>query len=153
MFLQWSKVNDYRHISVYSSTSNLRFLVNFFADDYRDYYHDMYYRVATSFNINFVYNDFAKYDMYIGFSEWEVDENMHCPDDEEFQNYVNESNSCKINQSNFMELAKNWMDMKKFKTPFAIIYRDENDWVYCKGFDSQEAMELFVKNYKPEVMH
>ena len=134
-------------------SSNLRFLVNFFRQDYRDYYKDMYYRVATSFDSNFVYNDFATKDMYVGFAEWEVDEDMRCPDDEEFPNYVNETNSYKINQDNFIELAKNLMEMKKKQIPFAIIYRDDYDWVHFKGFNSKEEMELFVTSYQPEIVH
>ena len=45
------------------------------------------------------------------------------------------------------------MEMKKKQIPFAIIYRNDNDWIDCKGFDSKEEMELFVENYKAEVMH
>ena len=91
--------------------------------------------------------------LYIGLAEWESDEDIACPSDEEFPTYVNESNSCKISVDNFIEFTKKWVSLKVTLPPFVIIYRDDNDWVDCKGFDTQEDMELFVKNYQPQVMH
>ena len=80
------------------SSSNLRFLVDFFRQDYRDYDKDIYHQMITLYNINFIYNNFATKDMYIGFAEWEIDEEMCCPHIEDFPTYVNQTNSCKINQ-------------------------------------------------------
>ena len=144
MFLRWSKVNDYRHVSDYSSQSNLRFLVNFFSSSYRPYDKKIFIHMLNLYDADFVYNDINNKDFYVGCSEWELDEEIDAPDDEEFQTYVNESNSCKISYDNYIEFAQNWLEMRNKQTPFAIIYRNDNDWIDCKGFDSKEEMELFV---------
>jgi len=153
LFLYKEFNNRYYNLIDFETTS-LRFLSDFFSDDYRPYDQQMFIRVVSCYNINFIYNDFKNNMFYIGFSEWELsDGEMHCPDDEEFPDYVNESNSCKIGIDNFIELAKKIMDMKKNPTPFAIMYRDDNDWIDFKGFDTQAEMESFIKNYQPEVVH
>ena len=90
--------------------------------------------------------------LYIGRADWELDEEVMCPLDEEFPNYVNETNSCKMSVDNYLEFRQKWVALKKALPAFAIIYRDNNDWVDCKGFDTKEEMELFVKNYQPQVM-
>lgn len=153
MFLRWSNFNKYRYINDHVSLSNLRFLVDFFSDDYRSYDTDLFQRTLSFYNSNFVYNDVNNKFFYIGCSEWELDEDAYYPSSEEFTNYVNQSNSYKINHDNFIELAANLIAMEKNHSRFALIYRDELDWVHCKGFATQADMELFVKNYKAEVAH
>ena len=134
--------------------SGLWDLNTFFSGDYRPYDQDLFKRVVSSYNITFVYNDFEKKMMYIGFSEWELsDGEMHCPDDEEFPNYVNVTNSCKMSVDNFIEFTKKWLVIKEALPPFAIMYRDNNDWVDCKGFDSKKEMEQFVKDHQLEIVH
>ena len=91
--------------------------------------------------------------MYIGFGEWFIDEDIDGPSWDEYSSYVNEANSCKISVDNFIEFTKKWMALKSVLPPFAIMYRDDHDWVDCKGFDSKEDMELFVKNYKQGMIH
>ncbi len=46
---------------------------------------------------------------------------------------------------NFKNFITKWVQLKQELPSFALIYRDEQDWVDCKGFETQEAMELFVK--------
>jgi len=111
-------------------------------------------QVVSCYNVSFIYHDFENKMLYIGFSEWELsDGEMHCPDDEEFPDYVNETNSCKINVDNYLEFRKKWVELKQQLPSFAIIYRDDNDWVDCKGFETQAEMESFIKNYQPEAVH
>ncbi len=125
----------------------------FFANDYRAYHQDIFTRELNLYNVTYVYNDFKNNMMYIGFGEWFIDEDIDGPSWDEYSNYVNENNSCKISTDNFIEFTKKWMTLKSALPPFAIMYRDDNDWVDCKGFDSKEDMELFVKNYKQEMIH
>jgi len=104
-------------------------------------------RELIFYNTTYVYNDFKNKMMYIGFAEWSIDEEIESPDEEEFSSYVNETNSCKISVDNFIELTGKWVELKLQLPPFAIIYRDDNDWIFCKGFDSKENMDLFVTDH------
>lgn len=150
MLLRWSRFNYYRHISDYVSSSNLRFLINFFSGDYRSDDKDLFNRMLSCYDASFVYNNFADKIFYIGSAEWELDEEIDAPRREEFSAYVNESNSYKITHDNFIELAEKLMHMKKNSMPFAVIYRNDNDWVNCKGFETQQAMEAFVQQAQQE---
>ncbi|MBP6870157.1 hypothetical protein KBC04_04705 [Candidatus Babeliales bacterium] len=151
MLLRWSKFDYYCHIENYASKSNLRFLINFLSDDYRPSDKNVFIRVVNCYNANFVYNDIQNKMFYIGSSEWELDEEIDAPSNEEFPSYVNETNSCKISQNNFIELAIFLIEMKKKTPPFAIIYRDDKDWVHCQGFDSKEEMEQFIQDFQQTV--
>lgn len=153
-YIELYKEKNDKYYTVTRPNPSLWHLHYFFENDYRSYDVDVFNRVINSYNITFIYNYFENNMMYVGFSEWSLsDGEMHCPDEEEFPKYVNETNSCKISVDNFKEFTKKWIEIKKALPPFAIIYRDENDWVHCKGFDSKEDMELFVKNYQPEKVH
>jgi len=113
--------------------------------DFRPWDQDFLTDAVSCYNVNFIYHDFEKKMLYIGFSEWENSEGeMHCPEDKEFQSYVNETNTCKINVNNFIEFTEKWVELKLQLPPFAIIYRDNNDWIFCIGFDSTEEMKVFV---------
>jgi len=130
-----------------SLKSSLNFLVKYLSSDYSKDDTLFLHNVVMCYNITFIYNDFYNSIFYIGFSEWEIsDGEMDCPEDEEFASYVNESNSCKISYDNFFEFIKKWDQLKQELLPFAIIYRDKNDWIDCKGFNLQEEMELFVEH-------
>lgn len=153
MLLRWSRFNYYRHISDYVSSSNLRFLMDFFSGDYTSEDKDLFIRIVSYYDANFVYNDLKNKIFYIGCSEWELDEEIEAPSREEFPNYVNEANSCKISYDKFIEFAEKLMIMKKYPTPFAFIYRDDNYWIDVQGFQTQEEMEAFVKNAKNNVIH
>ena len=71
---------------------------------------------------------------------------MPVPCDSTFPDFVNSANSCKINVHNFNEFIKIWLDIKKAEKLFALIYRNENDWIVCQGFDSKEEQNLFIAN-------
>lgn len=128
------------------TTSSLRFLRGYFEIDYKFYYEEyLLNNTVSSYNAYFVYHDKQNKILYIGLAEWEnSDGEIHCPDDSKFPHYVNEKNSCKINVDNFKEFIKSWNNLKQELPAFAIIYRDDQDWVDCKGFNTQEEMEAFI---------
>jgi len=66
----------------------------------------------------------------------------------ELGNYVTEDNSCKINTKNFIAFITEWLAIEELDSPFALIYRDEHDWIHCQAFQTQEEMEQFIVNYK-----
>ncbi len=129
-------------------------LNHFLEGDYRLLDQDIFIKTLNYYNAHFVYNDFKNEMMYIGFANWLIDEDIDGPPWDEFGNYINQLDSCRISVDNFKEFIKKWLVLKKEQNFFfMLIYRDDNDWVDCKGFDSQEEMELFVKNYQPQLMH
>jgi len=91
--------------------------------------------------------------LYIGRADWELDEEISCPSDTEFPRYVNDSNSCNMSVDNYLQFRQKWVELKQQLPPFALIYRDDNDWVYCKGFNFQEEMELFLNNVQQKIVH
>ncbi len=140
------KAMNHRYYSIEDfSASNLRFLVDFFSTDYRSYDTDLFHHKINLYNVNFVYNDIENKFFYIGCSLWELDEDFEQPSSEYFPMYVNDTNSCKISHDNFIKLATQLTTIKNNEIPFALIYRDKQDWIDCKGFATQETMELFVK--------
>lgn len=152
-FIQLYKEKNNRYHTLSRPNPPLWHLNYFFENDYSSSKMDIFNRELNLYNTTYVYNDFKNNMMYIGFGEWFIDEDIEGPSWDEYPNYVNETNSCKISIDNFIEFAKKWVALKKDLPPFAIIYRDNHDWVDCKGFNLKEEMELFVKNYQSEVMH
>ncbi|AXK61029.1 hypothetical protein [Candidatus Chromulinivorax destructor] len=153
LFLYKEFNNRYYSIVNHPNTS-LRFLSTFLAEDFRPWDTDFLIQPINLYNDNFIYHDFEQRMLYIGFSEWSLsDGEMHCPDEEEFPQYVNETNSCKMSVDNFMEFRQSWIAIKKNLPDFVLLYRDELDWVHCRGFATQADMELFVKNYTVQVAH
>lgn len=152
ILLYKSKLNDYCNLDKHPQ-SKLLDLNIFYSEDYSRSNEYVFIRELILNNITYVYNDFKNRMMYIGFGEWFIDGDIDGPAWEDYGTYVNEKNSCKITVDNFIEFTKNWLCIKEELPPFAIIYRDELDWIHCKGFATQSDMELFVKNYKAEVAH
>lgn len=124
-----------------------------FGGDFRRSEIDFLTQIVSCYNAHFIYHDFQNKLLYMGFGDWLIDSEIDGPSDEEFPTYVNETNSCKMSVDNYLEFRQKWVELKKALPAFAIIYRDDNNWVDCKGFDTKEEMELFVKNYQPQVMH
>ena len=151
--LYCSKPNTYLPLAKQLDNNSLSQLFFVIFSDFRPKEDDFLTHVVSCYNVSFIYHDFKNEMLYIGRSDWELDEEIDAPSDEEFPNYVNETNSCKISVSNYLEFRKNWITLKQNPLPFAIIYRDENDWIDCKGFNSKEEMELFVKSDKSEITH
>jgi len=151
VFLNKEKNNKYYTIN--QPDSSLWNLNYFFENDYRSYDKDIFIEEQIFYNVMYIYNDFKQKIMYIGFAEWSINEDIKGPSYEDFPYYVNEINSCKISHDNFIEFTQKWLEIKRTLPPFAIIYRDENEWIHCKGFDSKEDMESFVQNYQPAEIH
>jgi len=152
ILLYRSKLNKYFSIDEKSknSLSKLNYLL---LTDFRPWDNRFLTHSVNFYNVNFIYHDFENKMLHIGLSKWELDEEIDSPEQEEFPDYVNESNSCKINVDNYLEFRKKWVELKQQLPSFAIIYRDDNDWIFCKGFDTQAEMESFIKNYQPEAVH
>jgi len=139
--LYWSKQNSYVHLDNQLISSNLEFLALYFSVDYKFNQTDFFTQPFNFYSCTFIINDLIHKNFYVGYSE----EFYSLDDEESLEDLKLEGNSCKISHDNFVKLAQNWMDMKKKRTPFAIMYRDENDWLHCKGFDSKE--EIVANRY------
>ena len=146
LLLYRSKLDNYLSLDKEYKNISLSVLKFVLFSDFRPKEEDFLNQVVSCYNASFIYHDFEFNMLYIGRSDWELDEEVMCPADEEFPNYVNETNSCKMTVNNYLEFRKKWVAFKVALPPFAIIYRDDNDWVDCKGFNSKEEMELLVKN-------
>jgi len=153
LLLHKTSLNNYLIFNKTLGNNSLSQLFFILFSDFRPKEKDFLNQMVSFYNASFIYHNFKYNMLYLGRADWELDEDITCPSDEEFSDYVNENNSCKMSLENFLEFRKQWIALKQNLQPFAIIYRDEHDWVDCKGFDSKEAMELFVKNYQPAVEH
>ena len=89
---------------------------------------------------------FASHTMYVGFSEWEIRTEIPVPCDSTFHDFVNSSNSCKINLDNFHEFITTWLAIKRSGKSFAVVYRTMHDSILCQDFDSIEEQNLFIAN-------
>ena len=133
-----------------NSDSLLRYLRTYFSGDDRYYKDEMLTRDQSHYNETIIVNNLENKNLYILTKDHDIDN--HIPDDER-HGLTNEFNSCKISVDNFKEFRKQWLAIKEALPSFAIIYRDNYDWIHCKGFNSKEEMELFVKSYQPEKIH
>ena len=149
LFLYKSKYEDYHPIKN-SIASELLDLNDYYFRDYRYYDENLFTDDQSHYNETIIVNDLKDRIFYIVVKDFDIEN--HIPYDDRAE-LTNEFNSCKISHDDFIEFRKKWLVIKELLPEFAIIYRDDNDWIDCKGFDSKEEMELFVENYKPEVMH
>lgn len=124
-----------------------------FGGDFRPWDNDFLSRDINLYNAHFIYHDLENKILYMGFGNWLIDEEIDNPSWEELPEYLKKIKNCVMSVDNYLEFRQKWVQLKQTLPLFALIYRDDNDWVDCKGFDSKEEMELFVKNYQPEVMH
>ena len=147
ILLYQSHLNKYFAINekIKNSLGRLNYLL---LTDFRPWDNDFLYRDVNLYNANFIYHDFENKRLYIGFGDWLIDENIDSPCWEEFSNYVKQVETCPILVKNFIEFREKWLALKAVLPPFAIIYRDDNDWVDCKGFDSKEEMNNFMIQYR-----
>ena len=145
ILLYYSKIT-YMPLEKKWNNNSLSQLFSLLFGDFRPWDNSFLYQRVNCYNAHFIYHDFQTNMLYIGFGDWLIDENTDGPSDEEFPDYVNETNSCKMSVQNFLEFREQWVLLKQELPPFALIYRNDKDWIDCKGFESKEAMELFVKN-------
>ncbi len=152
IFLYRSKVDNYLPLDKKweNSLSILNYLL---LTDFRPWDEGFLHQDVNLYNANFIYHDFANKMLYIGFGDWLIDEEIDGPSSDEFFTYVKQIKTCSILVENFIEFKQKWIALKQALPSFAVMSRDDNDWVDCKGFDSKEEMELFVKNYQPEIAH
>jgi len=153
ILLYCSKPKNYLPLIKAWDNNSLSALFSMLFGDFRPSETDFLTQTVSCYNAHFIYHDFHNKLLYMGFGDWLIDSELTGPSDEEFPSYVNETNSCKMSVENYLEFRQKWVQLKKELPPFTIIYRNDNDWVDCKGFDTQEEMELFVKNYQPETIH
>ena len=143
------KFNKYIVDKLLGSPHGLYQLYMFIANDYHTSNVELLTMPRNAFDFTFLINDLENNIAYIGIHYDDPDHEFFHNDEE----YFNETNSCKITHDNFNEFSKQWIQLKKDLPPFALIYRDNFDWISCKSFDTQQAMEDFVKNYKDELVH
>ena len=56
-----------------------------------------------------------------------------------------------LTQKNFYQLVYNWDSLyQKNPVPFALLYKDENDWYDVIPFQTEEEMQNFVSNHLPK---
>ena len=132
--------------------SGLWDLNEYFLSDYKyyDYYQDFFDQEQIHGQETIVINDKQHKNFYILIIEHNIEE--HIPDDNRLA-LTNEANSCKISYDNFIEFRQQWVQLQQDLLPFALIYRDDNDWIACKGFVTQEEMELFVGDAQMNIIH
>lgn len=80
--------------------------------------------------------------MYIGYYPYaEYIERTSIPEIDQFV-------ECIIDRTNFLEFTENWLALENSSVPYALIYKNEHDWVDCKGFNTEEELYDFVINYR-----
>lgn len=148
-----SKLNNYLVLNEKYKKNSLAILDFVLFSDFKPHEDNFLIHPVNCYNVSFIYHDFKNKMLYIGRSDWELYDDIKSPSNEEFPQYVNETNSCKMSVDNFMEFRERWIEIKKTLSAFVLLYRDELDWVHCRGFASQADMEFFVKNYTVQVAH
>jgi hypothetical protein len=133
--------------------NSLSSLFSLLFGDFRPWDNDFLYHDINLYNAHFIYHDLENKILYMGFGDWLIDEEIDNPSWEELPEYLKKIKNCVMSVDNYLEFRKKWVALKEDSVPFAIIYRDDHDWVDCKGFNSQEEMELFVKNYQIKEIH
>ncbi|MBP6869296.1 hypothetical protein KBC04_00210 [Candidatus Babeliales bacterium] len=82
---------------------------------------------------------------YFGSYEVNVtDVDSYILEDSQLPAYVNDKNSCKISRLNFIEFEKQWLAVENNKPPFILVYRNKENWVCCKDFQTKEEMYDFM---------
>ena len=76
-----------------------------------------------------------------------IDDDIYEMSHEEIVEYATKDTCCKISIKNFIAFAETWLEIKKNRTPFALIYQDKHDWIDAKPFGTKEAMEQFIKDH------
>lgn len=149
LLLYKTKYDDYYPIKN-SLISCLWDLNEYFFSDYRYYDANFFEQDQHYGNETIIINDIKHKNLYVASKEHDPEEHISYDDRPLL---TNEFNSCKISYDNFIEFREKWLMIKNELPAFAIIYRDDNDWIHCKGCVSEIEMKLFVQNYKPEVNH
>jgi len=142
IFAEWSENNHYSCIINMHISSNLKFIIDYFENDYKKDDQKIFTQAINIYDTTFVYNDCEKNMMYIGDITLKSDKGILT--EKYFHHYINDKNSCKISHKNFIELAENLIRIKINPAPFMVVYR-HNHWIFCKAFRFEEEIELFIK--------
>jgi len=149
LFLYKEHNNKYYNLEKSPSTF-LQYLITYYSSDYRYYDANFFEQEQHYGNETIIVNDAQHKNLYISPQEFDIDEHISYDDR---PGLTNELNSCKMSYDSFIEFRQKWLTIKETLPAFAIIYRDDNGWIDCKGFDSEIEMKLFVQNYAPEISH
>ncbi|MBP6869928.1 hypothetical protein KBC04_03540 [Candidatus Babeliales bacterium] len=143
LYKEYNNRYYYMPFSVYTTLYDLYM---FITNDYHPDDPKLFTEETKFFNIIYIYNDINNKLAYIGLHHDDENHELFQDDSPELVDYVNETNSCKISVDNFQEFIQNWRQIKKELPAFAIIYRDDKDWVHCQGFQLKEDMEQFIQD-------
>lgn len=64
---------------------------------------------------------------------------------EDYLDYVKQQDACILSFQNFDDFVEQWANFIDQAPPFALIYRDDNDWIHLKKCNSQEEIQNFIK--------
>lgn len=142
LLLYRSKYNDYYNVKN-NTISLLQYLRTYYFSDYRYYDESLFTKDQSHYQETIIVNDLKNKIIFIVPQEYDIENHIS---DNDRSVLTNELNSCKISYDKFIEYRQKWVKLKKDLPPFALIYRDNNDWVDCKGFVTQDEMELFIKD-------
>lgn len=136
-----TKLNDYNP-EKNNIKSGLWDLNDYYFRDYRYYDKSLFTKEQSHYQDTIIINDIGNKQLFVTVQDFDIEN--HIADDDR-PGLTNEFNSCKISYNNFINFRENWLALHEELPPFALIYRNDHDWVDCKGFESQEKMELFIK--------
>ncbi len=125
--------------------NSLSSLFSMLLGDFRPWDNDFLHKEINLYNANFIYHNFKTNMLSIGFADWLIDADIDGPAYQDFAVYVQQVPTCSMLVENFIEFKAHWINLKKRLPVFAIIYRDDNDWIDCKEFNTQEDMEIFIQ--------
>ncbi|MBP6869886.1 hypothetical protein KBC04_03325 [Candidatus Babeliales bacterium] len=143
--LLYKPAHGYFRIEFHNATSLLYCLEKFFSQNYppEDLLVEPFYILEQ-----YIYHNKEKDLIHIGTFEWtDSSKTKRIPEKDNIPHYVNEDNTLQMPYENYKELIESWIVMQS-RYSWALVYPDENDWIVCKGFDTQEQARLFIKEYK-----
>ena len=91
---------------------------------------------------HYKYHNKKSDDFFIGSYFFNKDNTLR-PAEHELADHVNTDNSCQISRHNFLDFEEQWLALEKSNS-FAVVYKDEQNWICCQGFVSTKEMYDFV---------
>ncbi|MBP6869757.1 hypothetical protein KBC04_02660 [Candidatus Babeliales bacterium] len=132
-------------IEFHNATSLLYYLQQFFAQNYPP--GDLLLKPSYIFE-EYIYHNKEKDLIHIGAFEWaDSSKTKRMPERDKIPEYVNKNNTLQMPYENYKELIESWITMQS-RYCWALVYREENDWIKCHGFDTHEQARTFIKEYK-----
>lgn len=108
--------------------------------------------VIDSYNNTIVYFDIAHDTVYVGAigSVENHEENQARLHPDNILKYISSRHSFKMPYQDFVTLKKEWDEILLMQTPYFMIYDNEQDNIFCKGFNTTDDMINFVKQSMPD---